>query len=424
MQKKNSNNNNNTSLLFNKKICNYNKTTCLKTNKNLGIVKHFSYINKEWINSIYSFNKNYIKHLPIKDNILIKIIKSYFNLFSFDKRSYVNLKNIHVKLKKLSILRIFVSKAEIKHTNTKAIITLYIYKKQKKYLFNKINNNIISNKLKERVELIETQNSRIFEQIEKEKILINSSNILQNTFNSYVNQYYKELIKKSLEKEIFTICTKQLLHFNKSKFEDTYLIRLNNIVKNIYSKNIEFNIINLKYIQLNSDIMVQSIILKLKRKKTHLLNILKKFFKTFKLSPLNKVILTQYFENNLNKKILYNINVFNKLNKDNLNQSLFNIFTLKNNNIGLETLLLNSLKYKNINGLRLEAKGRLSKRRTASKSVFKFKYKGSLKDLDSSYKGLSTTNTRGHIKSNMQYTMLNSKTRNGSFGIRGWISSK
>jgi hypothetical protein len=289
---------------------------------------------------------------------------------------------------------------------------------QKKYLFNKINNNILSNKLKERVELIEMQNSKILKQIEKEKILINSS-LLHNTFNKYVDQYYREFIKKSLEKEIFTIYTKQLLHFNKSKFEDTYLIKLNNIVKNIYSKNIVFNIINLKYIHLNSDIMVQSIVLKLKRKKTHLLNILKKFFKTFKISPLNKVILTQYFENNMNKKVLYNINVFNKLNKDNLNQSLFNIFTLKKNNIDLETLLLKNLKYKNINGLRLETKGRLSKRRTASKSVFKFKYKGSLKDLDSSYKGLSTTIIRGHIKSNIQYTKLNSKTRNGSFGIKG-----
>jgi hypothetical protein len=30
---------------------------------------------------------------------------------------------------------------------------------------------------------------------------------------------------------------------------------------------------------------------------------------------------------------------------------------------------------------------------------------------------------RGHIKSNLQYTIINSKTRNGSFGLKGWISS-
>lgn len=39
--------------------------------------------------------------------------------------------------------------------------------------------------------------------------------------------------------------------------------------------------------------------------------------------------------------------------------------------------------------------------------------------MDSSYKGLSTVMLRGHAKSNLQYTMINSKTRNGAFGIKG-----
>jgi hypothetical protein len=30
---------------------------------------------------------------------------------------------------------------------------------------------------------------------------------------------------------------------------------------------------------------------------------------------------------------------------------------------------------------------------------------------------------RGHQKSNIQYTKINSKTRNGSFGLKGWIST-
>jgi hypothetical protein len=30
---------------------------------------------------------------------------------------------------------------------------------------------------------------------------------------------------------------------------------------------------------------------------------------------------------------------------------------------------------------------------------------------------------RGHAKSNIQYTKLNSKTRNGAFGLKSWISS-
>jgi hypothetical protein len=30
---------------------------------------------------------------------------------------------------------------------------------------------------------------------------------------------------------------------------------------------------------------------------------------------------------------------------------------------------------------------------------------------------------RGHVKANSQYTIINSKTRNGSFGLKGWVSS-
>ena len=30
---------------------------------------------------------------------------------------------------------------------------------------------------------------------------------------------------------------------------------------------------------------------------------------------------------------------------------------------------------------------------------------------------------RGHVKSNLQYTIINSKTRNGAFGLKGWVSS-
>src|SRR5947207_3846508 len=112
----------------------------------------------------------------------------------------------------------------------------------------------------------------------------------------------------------------------------------------------------------------------------------------------------------------------NYLKKDLIkNISIFNILSLnkKEKTESLSNLVLNFIKHKYINGIRLEAKGRLSKRRTASKSVFKLKYKGSLKNIDSSYKGISTIILRGHLKSNIQYTKLNSKTHNGSFGIKG-----
>jgi len=420
---------NNSILLFKNKISNiyYNNNNNLiisNIDKMINTIKHFPPANKEWINSIYSYNSKKIKHFIVKDKILFSIIKSYFNLYNIKEQNKININNVHIRFKRLSNLKIFVSKAEIKHTNAKATITIYVYNRQKVYLINKINNLLILNKLIEMIKLIEEQNIKISEQIKKEKNLINCPIILQDTIKIYEDQRYRDFILKSLEKKFFTIYIKQLLHFNKSKFEDTYLFKLNNIIRKIYEKNIDFNIVHLKYIHLNSDILTQSIILKLKRKKNYVLKVLKKLFKFIKISPLNKVILIRYIENDLMNKIYNSINIYNKNYNDNLNQTLFSLFSLKNKKMNLESLILNTLKHKYINGIRLEAKGRLSKRRTASKSVFKLKYKGSLKNIDSSYKGISTIILRGHLKSNIQYTKLNSKTHNGSFGIKGWISSK
>jgi len=85
--------------------------------------------------------------------------------------------------------------------------------------------------------------------------------------------------------------------------------------------------------------------------------------------------------------------------------------------------IIGFIKHKKISGIRLEAGGRLTKRLTASRSLFKIKHKGSLKNIDSSYKNLSSVLLRGHMKSNIQHTKISSKTRNGAFGLKTWISS-
>ena len=84
---------------------------------------------------------------------------------------------------------------------------------------------------------------------------------------------------------------------------------------------------------------------------------------------------------------------------------------------------MDSLKHKAVFGVRLEAAGRLSKRITASRSVYKLRYKGNLKNLDATFHGLSVLTLRGNIKPNLQYTNISSKTRNGSFGLKGWVNS-
>ena len=99
-----------------------------------------------------------------------------------------------------------------------------------------------------------------------------------------------------------------------------------------------------------------------------------------------------------------------------INRQARSSLRVKNN---LQENILNSTKHKNIYGVRLEAAGRLSRRLTASRSVFKLKYKGSLKNINSSYKGLSTVMLRGNTRSNLQLTKISSKTRNGAFGLKG-----
>ena len=46
-----------------------------------------------------------------------------------------------------------------------------------------------------------------------------------------------------------------------------------------------------------------------------------------------------------------------------------------------------------------------------------------MKNIDSSYKGYLQLLLRGKLRSNLQYSKLKSKTRIGSFGVKGWVSS-
>jgi len=107
--------------------------------------------------------------------------------------------------------------------------------------------------------------------------------------------------------------------------------------------------------------------------------------------------------------------------KDVLNNILFEQYPLNffiNKNLKKKAVL-DLIKYKEITGIRLEAKGRLTRRYTASRSKYKARYKGNLKNTDSSLNNLPSLILRGNTRSNLQYTKLKSKSRIGSFGIKG-----
>ena len=214
---------------------------------------------------------------------------------------------------------------------------------------------------------------------------------------------------KSLEKEMLKVYYENLLYLNRSKFENTTLLKFNNLISQFYKKKVEFNIVNLEYLYLNSDILSESIVIKLRKRSNRLLRVLKSSLNMVRLPFINKLSVS----NNLNK-VKYD-KTLSLNNIQNLN-ALLHIFFKKYQNMDEFD---NTIKHKSISSIRLEAKGRLTRRLTAARSVFKLKYKGSLKNIDSSYKGLSSVILRGHVKSNIQYTNINSKTRNGSFGLKG-----
>jgi hypothetical protein len=367
--------------------------------------------------------------------MVITLIKSYFNLFNIKQEKRINSNKKGIKLRRLSINRIFVSKAELKHTSSKIIITIFIYNRQKKYYLNKIDkiNKIVQLNNTKFLKKIKLEGLNIIEQVNKEKKLLTEIFELKGFehFNDYEERLLEDFLKKSLEKEMLKVLYENILYFNKSKFEDTSLLILKDLISQFYKKKVEFNVVNLEYLYLNSDILSESIILKLRKRSNKLLRVLKTSLNMIKLPSINKLSVS----NNLNKinydktlslnniqnlnallqifiKKYQNVDVFDKLLQD-----IFPFFYKKEEDI--QNVILNCIKHKSISGVRLEATGRLTRRLTAARSIFKLKYKGSLKNIDASYKGLSSVLLRGHVKSNIQYTNINSKTRNGSFGLKG-----
>ena len=122
----------NTPIIFKKKKNkSFIKTLQYKSN-DTGLTRHYTPAAQEWFNSIYTYNKNYIKLLPTADKNLMYLLKSHFNFFV--KSKLLGTKQIANRYRRLSAKRIFVGKGELKHSNNKVIITSYVYNTEKFYL--------------------------------------------------------------------------------------------------------------------------------------------------------------------------------------------------------------------------------------------------------------------------------------------------
>ena len=374
--------------------------------------KHYPVSSREWNNSIYLYNKNALNLIPTVTITAMNLIKSYFSLYNSLLERKMRKERLLLRLRRLSSNKIYVSNGEFKHTNNSVIITLYLFNRQKHNYTLKIKKEYLKifkalkKRLNKKFDLIRLIGLESIKKANKDKYLIiktlnNTQNFsIQNSksLSEYITKFYKKVVEQSMAKLNMYMYFRQLLYINNTKYSYVFLQTLKKYLVKIYNKNVEFNLVNLKHFYLNSDILSESITLKITRNRRKILKY---------LNNLKKKVKTQ------KKKLL--LHVFLEKNKLDLKQKFKNKLYLKN-------FVINNLKYRHVTGFRLEAKGRLTRRYTASRSVSKLRYKGNLMNIDSSFRGLSTVLLKGNLRSNVQYTKLNSKTRIGSFGIKGWVS--
>jgi len=129
--------------------------------------------------------------------------------------------------------KIYVSNAEIKHTNSKAILTVHTYNREKISLLNKVK--FLRKGLLRNIRML----------------------ILKN--KEFLGDFVNNTIKALLHKELKTLRKYKLrLNLNQYKFEEKLLYKLSNIIGTFfYNKRVEFNIVNMKSIILNSDIFTK-----------------------------------------------------------------------------------------------------------------------------------------------------------------------
>ncbi|ROT35721.1 hypothetical protein SODALDRAFT_393447, partial [Sodiomyces alkalinus F11] len=183
-------------------------------------------------------------------------------------------------------------------------------------------------------------------------------------------------------------------YLNEFKFDNTkFLPKLNNILSKLYNKSIEFNIINLKSITLNTDILTEVLALKIRKRRSNILGVLNSALKRAILPKVNRIVEKGSILKTKNPLLIENkyknlslISIINKGNSNTLEKVLKKTtdytaksLILKNrldsilnkDYTNISNIIFNSIKYKNIRGLRLEVKDRLTKRYRADRAIFK-----------------------------------------------------
>ena len=384
---------------------------------------------KEWFSSVYSYNKSYIKSLIVYDGRSNNLLKSYANMLKNKVQKFKRRRNNKIRY---SANKLYLSKAELKQTNTKLVVLVYLFNKEKltiqrfllklskfiqAYLImslsykNKNKGKYVNKKAsKPRDSVLYKVNSykrlkkNYYKRLKKnyykrlKKNNLSSLNIVYNKLSSLLLDKktlttasipYTKSLKNLFKEENVLLDTAKNLNFNTFKFSNLSLTLENlgilRLLQKIYGKKVEFKVVDLKSVHLNSDIFSSAVALKLRDRHNKAVRVLRKaILQMVKIPDLHTLIT---FDDN-------------------------KPFMDKSN-------ILNTIDQQVVSGVRFEAAGRLTRRLTAMRSVFKYRYVGSLKNIRSSFNSKPSTILRGVLKSNAQYTIINSKTRNGTFGLKG-----
>ena len=378
--------------------------------KDLGLPRHFQSATKEWYNSIYTYNRHEMRSIRGLDLSVSKLIKTYFTSipnYFFDRK-----KRKRMIRKKWQLLtnKVYLSKSELKHTSSKVTITLYLFAERYinlTYIYKYLN--------KDHMKLSMIKNSGLL------------------TFHNLCEDYPHLTDDPEFIKEMRRNLDKFILRFKKYlKLEKKlgYMFNfLENKISKFYKKKVEIKIIRLKYLYLNNNMLAEYIALKLISKKRNLFRAKRKIFKKIKFPYINKY--------DLNKITLARKRIILKSFRNEWHgirgKHIWDEWK-KNKYFRPEVMddhsrindsyrdFLDYLNYKFPVGIRLGIAGRLTRRNVAARTIKKYTYIGSIKNIDSSFRGLSVSNLRGCIRPNLEFTKIHSLARTGAFTVRSWLS--
>jgi hypothetical protein len=448
--------------------------TKIQVNKDYQPIKNIKrYIgpfSKEWKNSMYFFNKYTMRSQNLINNRNInKMIQNYF-LVSFRAVRLHWIKRIPRTDIPFLSGNMIVSSPDIKYTASKVIIRLFIYNPHRKYIayeqyvklhifvYKQIYAKIYGRILPELL-------SKIFGHIIStimyhNRLMRNKHNVtvgimksfflkkLEESLREYLLKYF--IVSKRINNKLFFRLGKKTrtLHYlyllDKYKFEETKLLsRLTRLLNKFINKKIEYNIINLKSLVYSPDIFTKYVNLSIKRLnkksfKGHSINkclkVLRKKFMSNKSSIwqwhfFKKVVLEHFTKKHIFTRDYVNANLIYLLKNNNMNSFFKYIFpislTEKNNDLNILSRVFGNIKYKRIMGIKIDINGRLTRRYRADRSKnYRLEGVGSILDIYARQGFYANyVKYRGFRSSHVIYSTSVGKTRVGSYGIKGWVSS-